>query len=698
MTKLSKTQAEVRLKKLRAEINDYRYHYHVLNRSTMSEAAADYLKHELAELEAAYPELITRDSPSQRVAGGVQPGFREVRHAAPMLSLNDIFSLEEFLAWQERLKKLAPSKQWQYYVELKIDGLALSLVYEQGLLVQAATRGNGVAGEDVTANAKTIEAIPLRLRDLMTVKRPAWLPDTVAKTLQSGRVEIRGEAFMPKREFEVLNKAQAEAGKPLYANPRNVTAGSIRQLDPNITASRKLDFFAYDFLSDVPLELHSQQHELAALLGIKSNSNNQAIKTEGELKAFLLHWQEARQQLPYQTDGVVIGVDELAVRQGFGVIGKAPRGLIAYKFPAEEATTVVQDIIIQVGRTGVLTPVAVLAPVQVAGTTVSRATLHNADEIAKKDVRIGDTVIIRKAGDIIPEIVRVLPKLRPAKSHSFHMPTTCPHCGSEVEQIVGQVAFRCINPKCFAQELQRLRHFVGRTGADMEGIGPKVLEQLLEQGLVKSPADLYRLKVGDVLPLERFAEKSAEKTVAAIQAKRELPLSRLLYAFGIRHVGEVTAEAVARVVEAQTELPAQYTPRQAYRVLAKLSTQDFERLPDIGPVVAESLAQFFAEPETKQLLDDLTGLKVKLTHSPRQKIHADIAGKTFVFTGEMDTLTRDEAKALVRAYGDTASESVSKQTDYVVVGDNPGSKAEKAKKLGVTILDESDFKKLLPGL
>lgn len=693
---MTKQEAKERLAKLREQINEYRYQYHVKNRSIMSEAAADSLKHELSEIEAEHPDLITPDSPSQRVAGEPQKEFAEVRHLVPLLSLGDIFSFVEFEAWEGRLKKLAPGESFGYFAELKIDGLALSLVYENGVLTTAATRGNGVVGEDITQNAKTIEAIPLLLRDLTREKRPAWLSAAEAARLMQGRLEVRGEVYLPKTEFARLNAEQAKAGKALYANPRNIAAGSVRQLDPKITASRKLAFLAYEFVDDVEITTHSEKHELMEFLGFKINSNNQVIKTHSELRAYLDHWETARHELPYQTDGVVIGVNDERLRARLGVIGKAPRAVIAYKFPAEEATTVVEDITLQVGRTGALTPVAILRPVQLAGTTVSRATLHNADEIARKDVRVGDTVIARKAGDIIPEIVEVLPKLRPAGTKPFTMPTECPNCGGKVERVPGQVAYRCTNKKCFAIELQNLRHFVGRTGVDIEGLGPKILEQLLNEGLVKSPADLYRLKVGDVLPLERFAEKSAENVIAAIQARKTLTLGRLIFSLGIRHVGEVTAEAVARAVEGKEKLPEHYTPNDVCKALKDWQLESYQDIPDIGPVVAESLADFFADPDTKKLLSNLTDLGVRIEHGARIKHVEGITGKTFVFTGEMESLTRDEAKALIRLLGGTASESVSKLTDYVVVGDSPGSKADKAKKLNVQILDESEFKKLIP--
>ena len=705
---MTKQEAAERLTKLRAQINEYRYQYHVKNRSIMSEAAADSLKHELSRIEEEYPELITPDSPSQRVAGEAQKAFKEIRHAVPLLSLNDIFSFEEFLDWEERLQKLtypsarlpdgqgqAPGGEWEYFAELKIDGLALSLVYESGSLTTAATRGNGVVGEDITQNAKTIEAIPLKLRDLTQTKRPSWLSAEDAAELLRGKIEVRGEVYLPRAEFAKLNAARAKAGKALYANPRNIAAGSVRQLNPRVTASRNLAFLAYELLADIDVEKHSQKHELAEWLGFSINPYNQVIKTHNELENYLNHWEIAREKLPYQTDGVVIGVNDERLRSRLGVIGKAPRAVIAYKFPAEEATTLVEDIIVQVGRTGALTPVAVLSPVQLAGTTVSRATLHNADEIARKDVRVGDTVIVRKAGDIIPEIVEVLPKLRPTDTKPFMMPTECPNCGGAVERVDGQVAYRCTNPKCFALELQNLRHFVGRTGVDIEGLGPKILEQLLNEGLVKSPADLYRLKVGDVLPLERFAEKSAENVVKAIQARKELTLGRLIFSLGIRHVGDVTAEAVARAVENTGKLPAKYTPNEVYQTLKDWSPENFQNIPDIGPIVAESLRHFFTSDEIKKMLSDLTELGLRIRHGERIKYVEGITGKTFVFTGEMEGMTRDEARALTRSLGGTASESVSKQTDYVVVGDSPGSKAAKAEKLGVKILDEAGFRNLV---
>lgn len=665
--KLSKLQAKQRITKLRKEINHHRYLYHVKNTQTISDAALDSLKHELAQLETQYPDLITPDSPTQRVAGEPLPGFKKVHHSKRMLSLNDAFNFEELQAWEKRLQKIV-SAPLQYYAEIKMDGLAVNLLYKDGQFVQGATRGNGLIGEDVTANLKTIDAIPLRLQG------------SYPKVL-----EVRGEVYMTKDQFEKVN--QSAGGR--YANPRNVAAGTIRQLDPRIVAGRKLNFMAYDAVTDLEVQLHSEIHTRLQDLGLPSSVLNKECATIEDVQKYYETILQQRADLPFWIDGIVVNVNSLEAFKELGVVGKAPRGAIAYKFPAEQATSVIEDIQIQVGRTGALTPVAHLQPVFVAGSTVSRATLHNADEIKRLDVRIGDTVIIQKAGDIIPDIVQVLTKLRSAKSKPYRFPKRCPACRSVIEARDSEVAYYCTNPECFAQQREILYHFVSKSGLDIAGLGPKIIDQLIEVGLISQFADIFQLTVGDLQPLERFAEKSSEKLITEIQQARQVPLPRLLYALGIRHVGEETAIALA----------------EHYKTISALQTatiEDLENIPDIGGVVAKSIYEYFHDPKhQKQLHELLQYIKIQLSNGSNAIYRVPtiknnkLSGKTFVLTGTLESLTRDEAKDLIRAAGGKISSSVSKKTDYVVAGDDPGSKYDKAKSLHVPLLSEQAFKKLL---
>ncbi len=671
---MTKAEANNRIKKLRAEIDRHRYLYHVLDRSEISDAALDSLKDELVRLETEFPDLITSDSPTQRVGGAARDEFQKVRHAGRMLSLNDVFSFEEAKAWIERITKLlAPSDlaRLDYYAELKMDGLALSLLYRDGRLVQAATRGDGNVGEEVTANIRTIEAIPLRLH-----------LDGVQGAEQKkllGEIEIRGEVYMPKRVFEELNADQVKRGEAVFANPRNAAAGAVRQLDPKVTASRRLSFLAYDLVTDLGQTTHEESHALLAKLGFRAGQDNRRCRSLDEIEAYHADIGTRRPTLPFWTDGIVVNVNPIDLFQKLGVVGKAPRGAIAYKYPAEEATTVVEDIKVQVGRTGALTPVAHLRPVQVAGTTVARATLHNEDEIRRLDVRIGDTVIIQKAGDIIPDVVRVLPKLRTGNERVFRMPKRCPECGSAVLRREGEAAHYCTNPRCFAQAREAFYHFVSKSAFDIDGLGPKIIDQLLEAKLVHDPSDLFILTTDDLIPLERFAETSAQNLIRAIGEHRRLPLNRFLYALGIRHVGEETALALAR----------------EFRTLAKLRSakeEDFRSVRDIGTTVAKSVAEYFADQHHAEFLDRLLerGVGIQAVAASGERL----AGKSVVFTGTLETMTRDEAKALARSLGADVSESVSAKTNFVVVGAEPGSKAKKAKTLGVTILDESALRSL----
>ncbi len=662
---MTKADAKIRIAKLREQIDYYRYQYHVLDKAEISDAATDSLKHELQDLEQQFPDLITADSPTQRVGGKALAKFTKAPHAVPMLSLNDVFSLDEVREWEVRNAKLVSAKP-QYFAELKVDGLALTLTYRDGLLVRAATRGDGRIGEEVTENAKTIEAIPLRLRK-------------VAQALPRD-LEVRGEAYMPKAVFEQLNARALQQGAEPFANPRNAAAGAIRQLDPKITATRQLSFLAYDLVTNVGLQTHEQVHALLADLGFQSGRHNRRCATLDDVEAYHVSIAKLRPKLPFWIDGNVVNVNDLATFARLGVVGKTPRGAIAYKYPAEQATTVIEDIQVQVGRTGALTPVAHLRPVQVAGTTVKRATLHNLDEIRRLDARIGDTVILEKAGDIIPDVVQVLPKFRTGKEKRFHMPKCCPVCGSAVRHTDGEVAYYCVNKQCFAQRMEELQHFVSKSAMDIDGLGPKILEQLWNADLIRTPADLFDLTEKDLAPLERFAEKSAANLVASIQAVRKgVDLWRVINALGIRHVGEQTSHDLADYFK-------------SLRAVERATKEQFLGVRDVGETVAESLVAYFADKGNQEYLTVLAQ-KIRpqyVAQGPRVSTSA-LNGKTVVVTGSLEHFSRDEAKEAIRRAGGRWSSSVSAKTDYVVVGADPGTKAEKAKKHGVRILSEAEF-------
>ncbi len=671
---MTKSAAAARVEKLRRLIRRYSYEYHVLDAPTVPDAVWDSLKRELADLERRYPELIVPDSPTQRVSGTPLEKFEKVQHAVPMLSLNDAFTAEDVHAWEERTKKLlGTAAPLDYFAEVKMDGLAISLVYEGGTLVRGATRGDGRVGEDVTHNLKTIESIPLVLQ----IER---LPQRLRSAARR-RVEIRGEVYMPRAAFEALNRAQKKSTAQVFANPRNAAAGSIRQLDPRITASRKLDFFAYDLIADLGHATHEEHHERARTLGVKTNRLSK--RCNGLAAVFRFHADVAklRPTLPYQIDGIVVNINDDRTFAKLGVVGKAPRAALAYKFPAEQATTRVQDIRVQVGRTGALTPVAVLEPVSVAGTTVARATLHNADEIERLGVRIGDTVVLQKAGDIIPDVVRVLTDLRTGKERRFRMPQRCPVCNHSVSRKKGEVIHYCSNERCPARHHESLYHFVSKHALDIDGLGPKIIDQLVGEGIVKEPADLFRLRSHDLEPLDLFAEKKAAKVVAAIAARRNVPLPRFLYALGIRHVGEETA----------LDLAAHFGTLGRIMDAGK---DEIEAVADIGSVVAESIVGFFSRAENRRMIRNLRAAGVLVEYE--QKItKTKLAGKTFVVTGTLASMTRDEAQRRIRQAGGNVASSVSTKTSYVVAGSEPGSKLAKAERLGIPVLDEQQFLAML---
>jgi DNA ligase (NAD+) len=674
----AKPEAQDRIQKLRDQINDYRYHYHVLDESIMSEAAADSLKHELAELESQHPDLITPDSPTQRVAGAPSSKFAKVRHTTRMISLNDVFSEDEVKAWAERIDKLVPGTT-EYFADTKMDGLACALIYQDGIFTQAVTRGDGEVGEDVTTNVRTIESVPLHLRDFDKTKN-----SDIAKFLR-GRTEIRGEIVMLKRNFEALNAANAAAARPLFANPRNLAAGTIRQLDPALVAARPLNFFAYDLLRDDPTEVPTYEFAYATIrsLGLAANKHAAVFTDIPALMAFIHHWDTARKDLPFNTDGTVIKVNDRARYAQLGVVGKAPRGAVAYKYPAEEATTVVKDIVISIGRTGAATPIATFDPVVVAGTTVQHASLHNADEIARLDVRVGDTVIIYKAGDIIPKVLEVLPKLRPQNSQPFHMESELARQYPELKFVRpdGEVIYRLKNTSGPYLLKKAIEHYASKSALDIDTLGEKNVAALVDARLVQDPADIYALTKDQLLTLDRFADISASKLIDAIAAAKHPELPRFIYGLGIRHVGEQTARDLAEHFG-------------SIQSLAEATLDQLEQVEGIGHVVAESILAYFSAEENQDLLQKFARLGVH--PQTFERIQGKLTGVTFVITGTLSMGTRDEVAAQLEALGAKEQNSVTSTTTYLIVGENPGaSKLTKAQKLGTKTLDEAELRNIL---
>ena len=670
-----KKQAAERAAKLRELISDYRYNYHVLNKSTMSEAAADSLKHELSQIEEEYPELITPDSPTQRVAGEPLPGFKQIRHSSRMLSLNDVFNEEELKAWITRVQKLTPNSEVPipFFMDIKMDGLAAALVYEDGVLTQAITRGDGFVGEDVTMNVRTIESVPLRLRRSKDCEK--FLRD---------RTEIRGEIVMYKDDFKKLNERRAKAGLPTFANPRNLAAGTIRQLDPKLVAERPLHFHTYDLIREDKNEVPTNDFAYKTLreLGIIANSIATTVDSVEGIMKFYKHWEQRRHDLVFNTDGLVIKVNNRRLHERLGVVGKAPRGSVAFKYPAEQATTKVKDIFVSIGRTGAATPVAMLEPVVVAGSTVQMATLHNEGEIHRKDIRVGDTVIIQKAGDVIPEVMKPLVKLRDGSEKPFVMLTHCPDCGTKlIKAKKTEAVWRCPNNACPSRSWKLIQHFASKGALDIEGLGEKNVIALIQAGLIKDPADIFTVTKEDLLKLERFAEISATKLVKAIQEKKNPPLPRFIYGLGIRHVGEQTAIDLAN----------------NFHSLEKLKEATIDKLSQvegIGEVVAEAIVEWFSQPSNKRLLKKFKkyGVKPEEVHQTKGKL----SGYNFVITGSLESMSREEAAERIRALGGSFQNSVGRETDYLVVGTNVGeSKLTKARKLGTKQITEKDLLKLL---
>lgn len=683
-----KSDAQKRAEKLRKLINHHRYLYHVLDRQEISDEALDSLKKELFDIEQQFPEIITPDSPTQRVGGKSLKEFKKIKHPEQMLSFNDAFDVADMKAWEDRFEKVLPgAKKDGYYCELKIDGLAIELTYKKGALEIGSTRGDGLIGEDVTQNLKTIEAIPLHLLEWAEIEKNLKKDglERFSKKLEKalfGQFIIRGEVFLARKEFENINRLQKKEGLKEYANPRNLAAGSIRQLDPKVTSSRNLDSFAYSIITDVGQKTHEEEHELLKAIGFKINSHNKYEKDLEGVEQFRNRWEKERDKLDYEIDGIVVIINNIHAFKRLGIVGKAPRGAIAYKFSPKEAETLIEDIIIQVGRTGILTPVAKLKPVNIGGTTVSRATLHNLDEIRRLGIKIGDTVIVGRAGDVIPDIKKVLIELRTGKEKEFHMPKRCPVCEEPVQKIEGQVAFKCVNKNCPAIKREAIYHFVSKKAFDIEGIGPKIIDQLMDAAIIHDAADLFMLKKEDLLNLDRFAEKSADNIINAVQKKKNVTLYKFIYALGIDHVGEETAFLLAKKLKKMDNI------RNA-------SLEELRSVPDIGPIVAESIYSWFQKKYNQNIINKFGKAGVKILEEKTSAKSEKLAGKIFVLTGTLEALGRDEAKDRVRELGGDVSSSVSKNTDYAVVGSEPGSKYDEAMKLGVKVIDEKKFLKML---
>ena len=659
--------------KLRREIRHNEYLYYVLDAPEITDAEYDRMMVRLRELEARYPDSIPADSPTQRVGGRASSQFTEVRHLEPLLSLGNVFSAEELRAFDERVRSGLPAgSKVEYVMEPKIDGLACSLIYENGKLVRAATRGDGVVGENVTANVRTIRSIPLTLK----------VPDgeTVPELL-----DVRGEVYMPRQAFMRLNEQRAERGESEFANPRNAAAGSLRQLDPQVTASRSLSFFAYCLVGEGAQPKHSESLALLAHYGFKVSENYKVVENIDEAIKYIGDFNELRQGLSYDTDGAVIKVNDVYQQRILGATGKDPRWATAYKYPPEQAETTLEDIDWRVGRTGVLTPTAVLTPVKLSGSVISRATLHNEDFIRAKDIRIGDRVVINKAGEIIPEVLRVVVEKRTGDEKEVEIPSVCPECGWRVERQGEEAAIRCTNPHCPALGREGLIHFVSRDAMNIDGCGPSVINALLDAGLVRDAADLYSLRKDDLLKLERMGEKSADNLLAALAESKKNELDKLLFALGIRHVGAKVARILA------TEFGSMEKLQQA-------QPEELAQIRDIGDKIAESVVTWLNVPANIDLVERLAAAGLTMTFTPPASQEDNpFFGKTLVFTGTMPTLGRAEAKTMAQDVGAKVSGSVSKKTDYVIAGAEAGSKLEKAQQLGVTVIDEAEFLRLLKG-
>jgi len=661
-------KTEDRVQALRDELHRHNYLYYVLDQPEVSDAEYDRLFDELAALEKQFPEFVTPDSPTQRVGAPPLQEFKTVRHSLPMLSLNKATSETEFLDFHRRVVELSRVEKVAYVVEPKFDGLAVEVVYERGLLSLGSTRGDGTVGEEVTLNLKTVKSIPLRLR----VRE---VPE---------RIEVRGEIIMNKEDFATLNRERENAGEPLFANPRNAAAGSVRQLDSKVTATRPLTLFAHGtgVLSGKELSSHWDTLAFLKRLGFKVSEHIALCTNIEQVKNYYEAILKVRDELPYEIDGIVVKVNDLGLQRRLGEISRSPRWAVAWKFPAQQEHTVVKDIIVSVGRTGALTPVALLEPVRVAGVEVSRATLHNEDEVRKKDVRIGDTVVIQRAGDVIPEVVKVIETKRTGREKPFIMPELCPVCGSKVERSEGEAVHRCTGLACPAQIKEHLAHFAAKGAMDIDGLGYKFLEQMVDKGIIRDQADLYFLGKDDLMKMDRMGDKLAQNLLDAIDKSRNPDLANLIYALGIRNVGEHLATVLARNFK-------------SVDTLAKQSIEDLTQVHEIGPIVAESIYNFFHNPKNLKVLEKLKRGGVTFPEEQTALKQTPLTGKTFVLTGGLDSMTRDEARKIIETSGGRVSSSVSKKTDFVVVGADPGSKYADAQRLGVKAINEDEFKKMI---
>ena len=712
MSPTHESDVQQRLTELRKLLQTASYEYYVLDAPSLPDAVYDKLYRELQDLERQYPQFITADSPTQRVGEKPATRFKSVEHNIPLYSLENAFGIEEFASWQERWQRVAPNvEQFEYVCELKIDGNALALTYENGVLVRGATRGDGITGEEITQNVKTIRSIPLKLN----LDHPPPL------------IEVRGEAFLGLDVFEQINQEREQSGEALFANPRNATAGTLRQLDSRVVAKRRLDFFAYTLhvveqkaegrgqeaeegtsIEQQLLQLtastspqHATLHplhsslstpqtqwdclELLKEMGFKVNPHRQICASLEAVEEYFQRWSTDRLNLPYMTDGVVVKLNSLTLQERLGFTQKAPRWAVALKYPAEEAPTIVENIDVNVGRTGAVTPMAYLHPVQLAGTTVSRATLHNADRVAELDIRIGDTVVVRKAGEIIPEVLRVLPELRPAQTQPFQMPTHCPECSQPLVRETGEAVIRCVNTSCPAILRKAIEHWASRDALDIRGLGEKWVQQFVESGLLHTVADLYDLTVEPLMKVDRMGQKSAQNLVEAIAQSKTKPWSRVLYGLGIRHIGSVNAQVLAD----------QFSTVEA---LASAEMETIASVYGIGNEIAQSVYQWFRVPANQDLIDRLRAAGVQLVGTAKPSVESakqPLAGKVFVITGTLPTLTRDEAKDLIQQAGGKVTNSISAKTNYLVVGEEAGSKLAKAEKLGITQLSESDLQALI---
>ena len=658
---------------LRDTIRHHEYRYYVLDDPEISDAEFDRLMNELKALEAAHPDLVTPDSPTQRVGGKPREGFVKAAHSSPMLSLDNTYNEEDLKNWERRVHELSGRKDIEYVCELKLDGMSLALIYDHGQLVRGVTRGDGSVGEDVTLNVRTVRSVPLSITKDRTKK--AGLP---------ANFEVRGEMLMPLASFKRMNEEREEHGLSQFANPRNATAGTVRQLEPSITAQRRLDYFTYILLvnGQTYFDKHSRTLEALDAAGFKVNPHRRLARNFEEAWQFIQEWEAKRETLPYEIDGIVVKVDRTSLQQELGFTGKAPRWAIAYKYAARAAVTHVDDILVQVGRTGKLTPVAALKPVPIGGTTVSRATLHNMDEIERLGVKIGDWVEVERGGDVIPKVTRVVDdKDHPRGTKRFRMPQKCPVCATEVVRTEGEVDYRCINANCPAKLQGTILHFASRHVMNIEGMGDALVSQLTGRGLVKNVADIYALTKRDLLSLERMGEKSAQNVLNEIEASKKLPMERVIFGLGIRFVGERTAQFLAEHFGSMDEL-------------MKSSEEELLQVTEVGPRIAKSIAEFFANPKNRELIEQLRNAGVAFSGSKKER-GTKLAGKTFVLTGTLSRHTRDEAKIMIESAGGRVSGSVSKKTDYVVAGTDAGSKLDKAKELGVPVLDERQMEELL---